>query len=531
MSAQTFSWGQIQNLRRVVDDIPRRLWVVAIIAFWERFTFWGITAPWQNYMENSWRSGQVPGALGMGQSMATRIYCAFYIFYYVTPLLFAVLSDVKLGRYKTLCISIILYVSGCIVLFMSSWPSVFFSHRKLGILGLAGSMVLIGLGGGGFKAIMIPFIADQYTETIPKLKILKTGERVVTDRMLTLQYIYNLYYWVGNVGSLSWFATTFLEKHIDFWAAYLLPSAALVVGMLMLFIGRKWYVRVPHEGNVLPKATKILLCASRNQFKMARADPQYQLEHREKAVSWSSQLVTELKRGLMACRVLISFVVFYICFDQMQNNLISQASQMESYHIPNDLLPAVNQVACIILGPLIQSWLYPFLHRRNIYFRPIVRITIGFAFISVSMVYATVVQHVIYSTGPCYEWPIQCLDAGWERKPNQVNVWIQAPVYVFIAFGEIFAYVTALEYAYDHSPTDMKVIVQAISLLIAGVGSASAMALTPIAHDPHLVILYACLASAMAITTAVFWITFNKYDQIYATYDDEEIMNIGMETR
>jgi dipeptide/tripeptide permease len=75
----------------------------------------------------------------------------------------------------------------------------------------------------------------------------------------------------------------------------------------------------------------------------------------------------------------IAFVMFYICFDQMQNNLISQAAQMEASGTPNDLLPAMNQVGCIVLGPLIQGWVYPLLHRRQIYLKPIMRITIGFS--------------------------------------------------------------------------------------------------------------------------------------------------------
>lgn len=63
-------------------------------------------------------------------------------------------------------------------------------------------------------------------------------------------------------------------------------------------------VRVPHEANVIPRATKILLCASRNGFKMARAVPTYQREHHGKTVSWNGKLVSELCHGLRACRVL-----------------------------------------------------------------------------------------------------------------------------------------------------------------------------------------------------------------------------------
>ena len=92
--------------------------MVASISFWERAAFWGLTAPWrmslvlqllsknshpslltrprvENYMEHSPRrdSGETPGALGLGQANATRIYCAFYIFYYTTPIFFAVVAD------------------------------------------------------------------------------------------------------------------------------------------------------------------------------------------------------------------------------------------------------------------------------------------------------------------------------------------------------------------------------------------------------------------------------------------------------
>lgn len=217
----------------------------------------------------------------------------------------------------------------------------------------------------------------------------------------------------------------------------------------------------------------------------------------------------------------IAFVVFYVCFDQMQNNLISQAKQMKANNIPNDMMPAMNQVACIILGPIIQYGLYPFLRHRKVDFHPISRITTGFTAIALAMLYATIVQHMIYSMPPCYNKPESCHEIGFSQhgerstNPNMLNIWIQTPIYVFIAISEIFACVTALEYAYDHSPQNMKAIIQAINLLTAGGGSAVAMGLTPVAHDPHLTVLYASLTAAMAVATLIFWILLRKYDRLY----------------
>lgn len=60
--------------------------------------------------------------------------------------------------------------------------------------GLAFAMVLLGLGTGGIKATVSPFIGDQYTVSTPQLVVTKKGERVIVNRMLTLQYIYNVFY-------------------------------------------------------------------------------------------------------------------------------------------------------------------------------------------------------------------------------------------------------------------------------------------------------------------------------------------------
>jgi POT family proton-dependent oligopeptide transporter len=130
---------------------------------------------------------QTPGALGLGQAKATRIYCSFYIFYYVSPICIATLADNRLGQYTTLVLSVVLYCLGILALTISSIPANI--NNGWGIPGLVLAMVLIGLGGGGVKAIMPPFIADQYSWTKSKVKTLKSGEKVITDYELTLQYI------------------------------------------------------------------------------------------------------------------------------------------------------------------------------------------------------------------------------------------------------------------------------------------------------------------------------------------------------
>jgi POT family proton-dependent oligopeptide transporter len=58
-------------------------------------------------MQNPAHSEGVPGALGLGQSVSSSVYNAFFFFSYLTPLPFAIISDVWLGRYATLRIALV----------------------------------------------------------------------------------------------------------------------------------------------------------------------------------------------------------------------------------------------------------------------------------------------------------------------------------------------------------------------------------------------------------------------------------------
>lgn len=40
------------NLKEVADDIPKAAYLVILLEFCERFTFYGLTGPFQNYIQN-----------------------------------------------------------------------------------------------------------------------------------------------------------------------------------------------------------------------------------------------------------------------------------------------------------------------------------------------------------------------------------------------------------------------------------------------------------------------------------------------
>jgi POT family proton-dependent oligopeptide transporter len=93
-----------------------------------------------------------------------------------------------------------------------------------------------------------------------RIRISKNGQRVVESRELTIQYIYNVYYWyeelilsktdesvtdsmahhyrMVNVGSLGNIATTLMEKYVGFWSAYLLDLCAVVLAVVIVHLAR-----------------------------------------------------------------------------------------------------------------------------------------------------------------------------------------------------------------------------------------------------------------------------------------------------
>lgn len=137
---------------------------------------------------------------------------------------------------------------------------------------------------------------------------------------------------------------------------------------------------------------------------------------------------------------------------------------MELHGIPNDIMQNINPLTLIIFIPIMDRLVYPALRRVGIRFKPISRITTGFIIGAVAMAYAAIVQHLIYSSPPCYENP-----SGEDcESSNQVHVAVQTPAYVFIGLSEIFASITGLEYAYTKAPPSMKSFVRLLAPLGRG---------------------------------------------------------------
>ncbi|MCH0629058.1 hypothetical protein JNB11_03675 [Kocuria palustris] len=501
---------EMKTLRHVSEKIPLSCWLVAVVELAERFAYYGLSTPFQNYMQNG-PNDKPKGMLELNQQGATALSYFFQFWCYVTPILGGYLSDTFFGKYWTIMGSAIVYIIGILILFVTSIPSITSRNTALG--GYAAALVIIGLGTGGVKSNVSPLIADQIPRTKARIHTTKKGERIIIDPNITMQNVFMIFYMMINVGSLSVVATTFLEHYVGFWAAYLLPFCFFFIGVFALILGKNVYTHIPVSDRIVEKTFRIAFIAVKNKFNLDAAKPS---THPEKNYPWDDHLVDELKRAVYACKVFIYYPIYWLVYGQMTNNFVSMAGQMDTHAIPNDVMQVWNSLAIIIFIPICERIVYPFV-RKFTPLKPITKIFWGFMWATSSMIYAAVLQHFIYKAGPCYDNPGGC--PGHENEPNNIHVAIQAPAYALMALSEIFASITGLEYAYTKAPVRMKSFIMSLFLVTNAIGAAIGIALSSVSKNPKLVWLFTGLACSCFLAGIGFWICFHKYN------DKEEELN------
>ncbi|KAL2823484.1 POT family-domain-containing protein [Aspergillus cavernicola] len=510
---------EIKSLRHVAENLPLSAWLVAVVELCERFTYYGMSGLFQNYVQRPLDGSEGRGALGMGHQGATGLTTFFQFWCYVTPIVGAIVADQYLGKYKTIVYFCGIYLVGLLILVCTSIPGALESGAGLG--GFIAAILIIGLGTGGIKSNVAPLIADQYKRKRMAVSTNKKGERVVIDPALTIQRIYMIFYGAINVGSLSLLATPYMERDVGFWSAYLLCLCMFAVGTLVVICGRKYYIVRPPQGSVITDAFKALwiMVINRN---MDAPKPTWQAANggNRPNVPWDDHFIDELKRALVACRVFCFYPIYWVVYGQFSSNFVTQAGQMQGHGIPNDLMQNFDPISIIVFIPVLEALVYPVLRRMHIRFRPISRISLGFIVASLAMMYAAIVQHLIYSAGPCYDSPL--CDASivdGSAQGNRIHIAIQTPAYVFIGVSEIFASVSGLEYAYTKAPPSMKSFVQSMYLLTNAFGSALAEALTPAAYDPAIMWMFTGLACASFVVGILFYFIYRHLN------DQEDAMN------
>jgi POT family proton-dependent oligopeptide transporter len=158
---------ELNTLQHISDRIPLAAWLIVVCELCERFAFYGISGPFQNYIQFPvpGPNDKQPGALNRGQQTATLLTTFFQFFCYLTPILGAIVADQFLGKYKAIFLACLIYLVGLLVLVLTSIPPSI--NAGVALPGLIIAMIILGLATGGIKSNVSPFMADQYTRKKP----------------------------------------------------------------------------------------------------------------------------------------------------------------------------------------------------------------------------------------------------------------------------------------------------------------------------------------------------------------------------
>jgi proton-dependent oligopeptide transporter, POT family len=229
---------------------------------------------------------------------------------------------------------------------------------------------------------------------------------------------------------------------------------------------------------------------------------------RPKWMTFDDQWVDEVARGFAACSVFCWYPLYWLTYNQINNNLTSQAAVLKLNGVPNDILSNLDPFALIILIPICDRLVYPALRRYGINFSPIKKITWGFYTGSAAMIWACVIQVYIYRDSACGKYA-----AGKECEPTTINVWAQTGSYILIAISEILASITSLEYAFTKAPRNMRSLVMAFNLFMTAIAAALGEAFVSLSADPLLEWNYGVMAVLSFIGGTCFWFQYRGLDK------------------
>ncbi|UZJ55467.1 hypothetical protein CBS101457_004787 [Exobasidium rhododendri] len=526
------------NLRRVPAPIPWTAFLVAVCELAERFSYYGTTQVFTNFIQQPLPAGSTTGsnpsadgtagALGKGQQASTGITTFNTFWVYTCPLIGGYLADTKLGRFNTVCLGVGIALVGHVLFIISALPPVL-KGADAALAPFVLGVIINGVGTGFFKSTVSPLIAEQIKAERQYIQVLpKSGERVIVDPTVTAARLFDFFYLMINIGAIGGqVAMPFAEKYVGYWLAYLLPTIVFLICVPILFFARNRYVKTPPSGSVLSNALKLLRMASKGRFSwnpvrwfknMTAPDfwenvkPSHLGANKPHWMTFDDKWVEEVRRGYKACYVFLLFPFYWLCYNQISGNLVSQGATMTLNGVPNEIPQNLDPLSIIFFVPVFEYGLYPALRRMGFKFTALKKIFTGFMFASAGMVWAAVLQYYIYQTSNCGYQASAETDAAGNACISPLSVWIQIGPYALIGISELFASVISLEYALTKAPRNMRSLVMAVGLFTTAIGSAIQEAFIPLVKDPLLVWMYTSFACIAFVAGCLFAVMYRGID-------------------
>ncbi|KAK4179549.1 hypothetical protein QBC36DRAFT_362042 [Triangularia setosa] len=531
------------TLRRVAGKMPTTCYYLCAVEFAERASYYGCNQVYKNFIraplppDGNGSGATAPGslytagALGQGSVVASAMTEAFKMLTYTLPVLFGWMADAKYGRFMMICWGVAICGVAHVMMVLSALPSVLIAGKAM--VPFALSLYMLAIGAAQFKPNISPMVMDQSPHKVAHV-IEQNGEKVIVDPEASINSVMLWFYLLINIGACFGVPTTYLAKLVGYWAAYLIPTILYLMLPPLLWYLNKRLIKQRAGGSDLGNVFKVLgdclrhggiRSIGRSGF-WEQGKPSVRLAAgTTKQYEYDDQFVDDVRRTFQACGIFAFTPIYNINDGGLAAAANALSASLDTNGLPNDLLDNLNSISIVVMVPLMNHVIYPFLQKRGISWGPISRMTFGFALCTLGSSSYAILQYYVYKTSPCGYNATTCADILGEGKTSVSPVsylWYSIPV-VLTAISEIFVNVTSYGIAYSRSPKNMKGLVSSLNLLMVGVSATIGLATAPAIKDPYLTWVFAGPTMIGAVMTVIFYFTFRHIDK------EEFVLNTGDE--
>ncbi|PPJ57966.1 hypothetical protein CBER1_09413 [Cercospora berteroae] len=531
---------ELKTLRRVPGKMPAIAYLICFVEFCERASYYGVQQLIGNFVNRPLPEGgngygapprgtqETAGALGLGTVKANAVSQSFSMLVYCLPIFFGWLADTRTGRFKLICWGVVVFgVAHVLMCVSAAKPLLADGSAKTPYLL---SLYILAVGAAMFKPNVSPLLLDQMTTRVPKVITAKNGERVIEDPESTTERVMLWFYLLINVGGFMGVATTYAEKYVGFWLAFLLPLLLYLPLPLLLWFMKPRLIHHPPGGNELGRVCRVLgVCFRRGGlFRIGRhgfwdlAKPTHiAASGLSIQTSWNDEFVEDVRRAFQATGMFCFFPIQYINDNGIGSAASYLSTMLTTNGVPNDVIQNFNSLSIILSVPFFNYGLYPLLRKLKVHYGPVARITTGLAMSSVGGAAYAVLNYYAYKQSPCGEYGSDNCTVGTGVAP--ITIWWMAIPYGLGGVSEIFVNVPAYGIAYSRAPANMRGLVSAINLLNTGFAYAIGLACSSVIRDPYLTWDFGGPAIAGGIVTVTFYFLFRHIDkEEYSLNDAEE---------
>ncbi|XP_075401768.1 solute carrier family 15 member 3 [Tenrec ecaudatus] len=482
---------------------PRPRWrrtaaaAVLLVEMLERSAFFGVSANLVLYLNSAnfnWAGQQ-----------ASRAALVFLGASYLLAPVGGWLADVYLGRYLAVALSLLLYFAASSLLPITAFSdgrSSFCGDVPAARLGpachhqgcppaspspycaptLYTALLLLALAASSVRTNLTSFGADQ---------VLDLGRNAT-------QRFFNWFYWSINLGAvLSLLVVAFVQQNISFLLGYSIVVGCVGLAFFTFLFATPVFITKPPMGSQVSSMLKLALqnCCPQLCRRRSARDPQgAQLlpdQRRPQPGPSPQEDMANFQVLVKLLPVMVTLVPYWMVYFQMQSTYVLQGLHLHipnifqaspanisttlhalpnNYTIPQAWLLLANVAVVLILIPVKDHLLDPFLLRHNVLPSALRKMVLGMFFGFTSVIVAGILemerlQYIHHNETV----PQQIGQDMYYAAPLSIG-W-QIPQYLLIGISEIFASIPGLEFAYSEAPRAMKGAVMGIFFCLSGVGS------------------------------------------------------------